>query len=363
MSMVTESQETMRDLVAAAVTELLPRVWDHGKLRTRSGLDAASVAWPGAADAGWFTLLDPGAAEKTEFADVLPMFRAAGAALLAGPLFSAAVAGPALFPTAAPELRFDDGSVAFSGGGWVGPPRPRLRMPTRSTVSGQVVLPEGDPAARYLVLPVGLRYGAALTIVATEQSAVDVRRLPTPDAVWDPCVASLDGAEVAALIPGDDEVVGRLPSWQGSAWAFRAAGVLDTTLALATDYATTREQFGGPIGRFQAVQHILADMAVRVATVDSVCRWLERLLRNDDPRLGPTLQTAHGHIASCLRDCAEQALQVFGGIGFTNECDLHLYVKHALQLSSIYGTADQAAHEVGLRSLAPEHVAHNHAVC
>ncbi|MPZ80066.1 MAG: hypothetical protein GEV28_06600 [Actinophytocola sp.] len=363
MSMVTETKDATSDLIGSAATELLGRVWQIGELRKGSGLDAARTAWPAAAAAGWFSLLDTASAEKIEFADVLPTFRAAGTALLAGPLFSAAVAGPSLFPDAAPDLRFDDGSVAFSGGGWVGGPRPRLRMPTKSTVSGQVVLPEGDPAARYLVLPVGLSYGAALAIVATGQPGVVIRRLPTPDAVWSPCVVSLDGAEAAALIAGDNEAVGWLPTWHGCAWALRSAGVLNALVDLAVDYAKTREQFGGPIGRFQAVAHILADMAVQAATVDNVCSWLEQLLRTNDQRLGHTLQTAHGHITTCLRDCAEKALQVFGGIGFTNECDLHLYMKHALQLSSIYGTADQAAREVGLRSLAPKHLAHSHDAC
>ena len=121
--------------------------------------------------------------------------------------------------------------------------------------------------------------------------------------------------------------------------AAQLLGLADRMITMAADYARQRHQFGRPIGSFQAVKHLLADARVglefaRPATyraADSVARGLpERSLHTSMAKA----------LASDAADrAARAALQVHGAIGYTWECDLHLWMKRAWVLSSAWGDA------------------------
>lgn len=120
-------------------------------------------------------------------------------------------------------------------------------------------------------------------------------------------------------------------------------GMADALTEMAVAYAKEREQFDRPIGSFQAVKHICADMAVRsevarVATHAAACVL-------DDPSVGEGARSLAG--AKLLANEAaiqngRAATQVYGGMGFTWEVDVHLYLKRAWVLNTAFGTP--AAH-------------------
>ena len=122
-----------------------------------------------------------------------------------------------------------------------------------------------------------------------------------------------------------------------------AAACVDMSVA----YASERRQFDRPIGSFQAVKHILADMAVRAEVARVAVHAAACTL--DDPRGGEPTRAAAG--AKLLAGEAaitngRGAMQVHGGMGFTWEVDVHLYLKRAWLLDTVFGSTSVHADTV-----------------
>ena len=114
-----------------------------------------------------------------------------------------------------------------------------------------------------------------------------------------------------------------------------AARCLDVTVA----YARERVQFGRPIGSFQAVKHRCADMLVDVEGMRSTAWWAAWCLSVGDAEASVAASTAKAWCSDAADRVLASTLQVHGGIGFTWECDVHLYLKR-VQLDRVsFGTA------------------------
>jgi len=121
-------------------------------------------------------------------------------------------------------------------------------------------------------------------------------------------------------------------------------GIAEAVTERSVTYAKEREQFGKPIGTFQAVKHMCADMLVRAELAKAAVYAAAVTL--DDPQVGDAARAVAG--AKLLADeaamlNAKTAIQVHGGMGFTWEVPLHLYFKRAWLLSTTFGTADEHA--------------------
>jgi alkylation response protein AidB-like acyl-CoA dehydrogenase len=116
-------------------------------------------------------------------------------------------------------------------------------------------------------------------------------------------------------------------------------GLAGRMLEVSVDYAKVREQFGRPIGSFQAVKHRLADMLVDVEGIRSAVWYAAWALDVDAPDRSLAASAAKAWASEAGQRVMSSALQVHGGIGFTWEHDLHLYSKRC-QLDSVqFGTA------------------------
>jgi alkylation response protein AidB-like acyl-CoA dehydrogenase len=105
-------------------------------------------------------------------------------------------------------------------------------------------------------------------------------------------------------------------------------GIAEASQALAVDYAKTREQFGQPIGAFQAIKHSCADMAVRSAAAAAQVFHAAIILgRGGDDEA--EVAAARLLAADAALGNAKANLQIHGGMGFTAECDAHLFLKRA----------------------------------
>ena len=118
-------------------------------------------------------------------------------------------------------------------------------------------------------------------------------------------------------------------------------GIAAETTDLAVAYAQQREQFGRPIGRFQAVKHLCADMAVRGEVARAAVYAAACLL---DEEAGTAARATAG--AKLLANeaagaNAKAAIQVHGGMGYTWEMPLHLYLKRAAVLAARFGTTHE----------------------
>ena len=128
------------------------------------------------------------------------------------------------------------------------------------------------------------------------------------------------------------------------------AGIAAATCDLAVDYAKGREQFGRPIGSFQAVKHLCADMLVRAEVARAAVQ--AAAVTVDQPEVGDALRAAAGAAllaAEAAMANAKACIQVHGGMGFTWEVPVHLYLMRARVLASTAGTSPELAAEVAAR--------------
>jgi alkylation response protein AidB-like acyl-CoA dehydrogenase len=120
-----------------------------------------------------------------------------------------------------------------------------------------------------------------------------------------------------------------------------AAGIAGACLDLAVDYAKVREQFGQPIGSFQAVKHRCADMLAELE-IAGAAAWdaahaLDEM-SSGDPSLSLAISVAGAVAPQASVEVAKSLIQVLGGIGFTWEHVAHLYLKRALSVRQILGS-------------------------
>src|SRR5437868_9763532 len=114
-----------------------------------------------------------------------------------------------------------------------------------------------------------------------------------------------------------------------------ASAVLD----MAVGYAKDRVQFGRPIGSFQAVKHRCADMLVDVEGMRSTAYWAAWCLSANDKEASIASSTAKTWCSDAARRVMASGLQVHGGIGFTWEHDLHLFLKRSQLDQLAFGDA------------------------
>jgi alkylation response protein AidB-like acyl-CoA dehydrogenase len=119
-------------------------------------------------------------------------------------------------------------------------------------------------------------------------------------------------------------------------------GAAERVLEMTTQYAKDRVQFGKPIGSFQAVKHRCADMLVDVEGMRSAVYWAAWCLGAGDDDTSIAASTAKVWCADAAKRVMASGLQVHGGIGFTWEHDLHLFLKRS-QLDQV-SFGDATAH-------------------
>ena len=122
------------------------------------------------------------------------------------------------------------------------------------------------------------------------------------------------------------------------ALAAEQAGGAARVLEMAVDYAKTRVQFGRPIGSFQAVKHLCADLLVEVESLTSAARYAAGAADTGDPALPEVAALARFACADGYVKVAADNIQIHGGIGFTWEHPAHLYLRRARTDAYLLGT-------------------------
>jgi alkylation response protein AidB-like acyl-CoA dehydrogenase len=119
-------------------------------------------------------------------------------------------------------------------------------------------------------------------------------------------------------------------------------GAMDKALEISADYMKTRQQFGVPIGSFQALQHRIADMAAETELARSMLHAVLTSVANDDgPALHRTVGAAKALVGRAAKTVCAQAIQLHGGIGMTEECAIGHYFKRAVVADLLLGSPDR----------------------
>jgi len=149
------------------------------------------------------------------------------------------------------------------------------------------------------------------------------------------------GAESVLVAPAQAEHA--LARWLDAgavAVAAEAVGAAQAAHALTVAYAKERQQFGGPIGRFQGVKHPLAEMYVELETARSLvyyAAWALDASPDDVPR---TASMAKAYTSEAFARIGIDAIQLHGAIGYTEEYDAQLYLKRSKWARPQFGDAD-----------------------
>ena len=180
--------------------------------------------------------------------------------------------------------------------------------------------------------------GGALGVFVTETGAVE--ESPTVDGSRSFGSVTFEDAPARRLDAGADEV-GLALDRLGVACAVDGVGAAARALELAIEYAKERVQFDKPIGAFQAVQHLCADMLKMVELARAAAYYACWAADEAGPAEAHRAAVlAQAYAAGAFPQVGASAIQVFGGIGFTWEHDIHLYYKRLLSASIAVGTAD-----------------------
>jgi alkylation response protein AidB-like acyl-CoA dehydrogenase len=199
-----------------------------------------------------------------------------------------------------------------------------------STVSADTVPALAEAGADLFLLPAGDDL-----VLVQAGDGVSTRTVDSVDQLLAPVVVvSLAAVRVAEVFPGAAGVATRILRLLAAA---EAVGGLGACTEMATAYAASREQFGRPIGSFQAVKHHCANMLVD-SELAIAATWDAARAVGAEAELAATM--AAGHALTAYQRVALQNVQVHGGIGYTWEHDAHLYIRRATVLQAFAGGQD-----------------------
>jgi alkylation response protein AidB-like acyl-CoA dehydrogenase len=311
-----------------------------------SGHDPA--LWRGLAEMGVTGLAIPeehGGA-GLEILDLALAAETLGSAALPGPFLGHALAGLALELAGSPEqcerwlprlasgelvgtLAVSEADGSFEPGTWSArAEKGRLR-------GEKAWVPFGALAD---LLVVGTQ-GGGMALVERKAPGVDVAPVDALDRTRPLASLRFDGAACDPL-PGGVESAGRVRDAGLVLLAADAFGAAEKLLEMTLAYARTREQFGQPIAQFQAVKHQLADLATEIEPMRSLVWYTAHAqdhVRDDAER---SAAIAKAHVTDRAVDVARAAVELHGGIGFTWECDVQIWMKRALFDRAMFGSPE-----------------------
>ncbi|MDQ2960519.1 MAG: acyl-CoA/acyl-ACP dehydrogenase [Candidatus Dormibacteraeota bacterium] len=317
---LTDEQRAVRD----AIDELCRTQWDHVALRRYvGGEDDGASLWRALAAAGWTgaALADEHGGQALGAVELSLVCEGLGRALTPGMFFGNTAAALLVEAVGTDEQR-----ARWLPGFATGDARGALGI---EYPDGGVVAYGADGAAAVVVLsPAGASIAMAEDVRLEPRDGLDLTRRLSRVVV-----------ERAECLGGDTSAtVDRLEV----ALSAELVGVAGRAMDLAVSYAKTREQFGRPIGSYQAVSHRCADMLLDVESARSAVLFAAWTADNDPAALPFASSVAKVAAAQGAWRVTTAAIQVHGGIGFTWEHDCHLLLRRAATSGRLLG--DVGAH-------------------
>ena len=351
-------RRSTRDFLAKECTPKVVR----RLMESEDGYDAD--LWKRLAERGWTALGIPEQYGGVgTFLDLIVVLEEAGRALLPGPFFATmGLAVPAIIEAGTdaqkkqvlgaiasgdaratlaltePSGRWDADGIQLAarqaGGGW--------------RLDGVKAFVPDAARADYMVVAARTRGegedGVSLFLVGGRPKGMEVRQLDSMDMTRRWSEVRFDGVELdgSALMGAAHTAwpqLKRALEWGAAALCAEMVGGAQKVLETSADYAKTRQQFGKPIGIYQAVSHRLADMLVLSESGRSATYYAAWAVEADAPDRSLASSMAKAYVSDAYRKIAGDGIQVHGGIGFTWEHDMHLYFKRAKSSEVTLGDA------------------------
>ncbi|OYD61483.1 acyl-CoA dehydrogenase family protein [Rhodococcus sp. OK302] len=345
----TPDQALLLESSARLVDEMLPLAKVRA-IADGSSLDPGFVSR--AADLGWFAMLvdegyGGGSVSGDPVADIALIARSRGARLLPEPFTATNTVAALLGHSGSDEQRSSMLPVLASGEGtaaipvagdslWGGTTLSAEPDGEELVLSGTVVI--DDPRARWLLLTMSIDGKDVQTLIEVDPG-LQRRALNCLDVTRRLEELTLDGVRVPrkVLIHGGVEHSRTVASVLTVA---ESVGAMDRLFDLTRQYALDRIAFGRPIGSFQAIKHLLADVSLVVESSKAVLDASVRALSEGQTYASEVSSIAATYVGERAARMAQDCLQVHGGIGFAWEHDLHLYLRRLTANAALFGTTD-----------------------
>ncbi|MED5813596.1 acyl-CoA dehydrogenase family protein [Mycolicibacterium sp. 050232] len=335
----------------------------HDELRSVAAdlLAKGTVDWPLLVSAGWIGLDAPeeaGGAGAT-FAEVAVICEELGRAAATTSYLGGAVLAIGALNSLQPNVSRDALLQAVVAGNTrtvlalpgTGGPAPFDLATTRLGwwVHGRASFAPDAAGAQRLLLPARDADGVAVLVdVAVDAPGLTVTEQPVLDETRRLATVTAEGVEVDEdavwKFDGDtEEQLRKLTDRAALAVACDSLGVAQAMLDTTVSYTGVRQQFGRPIGSFQAVKHACADMLVTI----SVARQLVRAaIAAPEPT---AISMAKAYATEAAVEVAGKAMQLHGGIGYTWESGVHVYLKRAALNRSLFGSPAEHRAKISAR--------------
>ena len=310
--------------------------------------------WKEMAELGWTGLALPEewGGQGLGIVDLAVVMEEMGYALAPSPLFSNTIVGLALAirgtddqkerylrPLAEGQLRGTPALFDTDSTGAIGD----FRMEAKSNGDGVVLdgektlVMDADSADVFLVATSDGRRHA----VKSDADGVTVSPQPSLDPTRRLSNVRFEGVSVAAEDTLDGAQADFLPVFDRGCVALAAeqTGIAQRTMDMAVDYAKDRQQFGRPIGSYQAVSHRCAQMLLETENARSAALYAAWTADAEPESLPLAASMAKAYASDAGWRVADAAIQVHGGIGFTWEHDLHFFLKRARANAAAFGDA------------------------
>ncbi len=219
-------------------------------------------------------------------------------------------------------------------------------------IRGEVRAVPAAAQASVLVLPVAIDSGEEWVVLRAEQLEIE------PVKSLDP-LRPIAHVRANAVEVGDEAALSNLTmttayALMSTLLSAEAIGVARWATDTASQYAKIREQFGRPIGQFQAIKHkcaeMIADTERATAAVWDAARAIDEARQNDWDIVGSGVEFAAAVAATlaptAAQRCTQDCIQVHGGIGFTWEHDTNVYYRRALMLAACFGRSSEYPQKV-----------------
>jgi alkylation response protein AidB-like acyl-CoA dehydrogenase len=354
---LTETQQTLKNTVRKFLAAECPLTQVRKLMETDTALDPA--LWSKIAEQGWTGMILPEeyggfGMGMVEMASTLEEM---GRALLPGPFLSTVLmAGPLLEGASNGEQKHKLLSAICSGeakaavalledsASW-SPDSIQLKAKSSSgnyVLDGRKLFVWDAAVADFLICVARLNGELALFLVPAKAPGLRITDLPAMDFTRKLYEVALDGVSVHRenLLAEGKPARAALDHMLDVATVGLVAemtGGMQRLLEMTVEYAKTRKQFGRPIGQFQAVQHLCADMLVYTESSRSSAYYAAWAIEENVPEARLAVSVAKAYASDAYREVGNRAIQVHGGMGFTWENDAHLFYRRAKASEVAFG--------------------------
>jgi len=325
-------------------------------LQRRAALDDphgySERAWRDYAQFGWLALRLPAAdgGIAADPAAIGAVMEVVGARLLMEPLLASAVVGTGILMSAAgaaqqasPLPSLADGSLKLAFACEDDPETDGCELRGGRLHGSKIGALHGDVADRLIVSARDADANGAWTLCLTAAGAPGMRR-KSYRMVDGRGAATLhfEGAVVERLATGDAAaVIEQARDEAAVALCAEALGVVRSLVSTTCEYLKVRKQFGKTIGSYQALQHRMVDMFLLQEDIRALTRSAQRALGGPPSERARIVSGAKAYIGTAARQVANEAVQMHGGLGVTDELDVSHYFRRVMVINALFGSRDE----------------------